>query len=170
MAAQPPVSFAISRGASCCHSGFGTTAFAPSTPTSAGSSASSALLVIEVSDSTLRYDRDEKVPLDSRHRVAELWIVYVQADRPLLYGGLRDGKYNATPCSIVPLASRLRVACAIAGSRSISRHSSYDSPTGGLTIRTTWEYEGTALSSPDSLSRSVRHLTALSTGCRSIAV
>ena len=52
------------------------------------------LLVIEVSDTTLRYDRDVKVPLYARHGVPEVWIVDVQNDALLVYGGLRDGKYE----------------------------------------------------------------------------
>jgi Uma2 family endonuclease len=52
------------------------------------------LLVIEVSDTTLRYDRDVKVPLYARHGVPEVWIVDVQNDALLAYGDLRDGKYE----------------------------------------------------------------------------
>jgi Uma2 family endonuclease len=51
-------------------------------------------LVIEVSDSTLRYDRDVKVPLYARHGVPEVWIVDVQNDALLVYGALRDGNYG----------------------------------------------------------------------------
>jgi Uma2 family endonuclease len=52
------------------------------------------LLVIEVSDTTLRYDRDVKVPLYARHGVPEVWIVDVQNDALLVYGDLRDDKYE----------------------------------------------------------------------------
>jgi Uma2 family endonuclease len=52
------------------------------------------LLVIEVSDTTLRYDRDVKVPLYARHGVPEVWIVDVQNDALLVYADLRDGKYE----------------------------------------------------------------------------
>jgi Uma2 family endonuclease len=52
-----------------------------------------ALLVIEVSDTTLRYDRDVKVPLYARHGVPEVWIVDVQNDALLVYGDLLDAKY-----------------------------------------------------------------------------
>jgi Uma2 family endonuclease len=52
------------------------------------------LLVIEVSDTTLRYDRDVKVPLYARHGVPEVWVVDVQGDKLLVYGGLRDGRYE----------------------------------------------------------------------------
>jgi Uma2 family endonuclease len=36
------------------------------------------LLVVEVSDSTLRYDRDVKLPVYARHGVPEVWIVDLQ--------------------------------------------------------------------------------------------
>ena len=52
------------------------------------------LLVIEVSDSTLRYDRDRKVPLYARHGVPEVWVVDVNGNALLFYGALRDGKYE----------------------------------------------------------------------------
>jgi Uma2 family endonuclease len=52
------------------------------------------LLVIEVSDTTLRYDRDVKVPLYARHGVPEVWVMDVQNDALLVYGALRDGKYD----------------------------------------------------------------------------
>jgi Uma2 family endonuclease len=52
------------------------------------------LLVIEVSDTTLRYDRDVKVPLYARHGVPEVWVVDVNADVLLVFGELRNGKYE----------------------------------------------------------------------------
>ena len=52
------------------------------------------LLVIEVSDSTLRYDRDVKVPLYARHGVPEVWILDLQNDRLLVFGSLVDGAYT----------------------------------------------------------------------------
>jgi len=51
------------------------------------------LLVIEVSDTTLRYDRDVKVPLYARHGVPEVWIVDVNGDALLVFGSLHGGKY-----------------------------------------------------------------------------
>jgi len=39
---------------------------------------SDVLLVVEVSDSTLRFDRQVKLPLYARHRIPELWIVDLQ--------------------------------------------------------------------------------------------
>ena len=58
------------------------------------------LLVIEVSDSTLRYDRDVKVPLYARHGVPEVWIVDLQNDQLLVYGSSSDGAYGR-PTSVV---------------------------------------------------------------------
>jgi Uma2 family endonuclease len=52
------------------------------------------LLVIEVSDSSLRYDRDVKVPFYARHGVPEVWIVDLQNDRLLVYGSPSDGAYG----------------------------------------------------------------------------
>lgn len=57
-------------------------------------SATDTLLVIEVSDSTLRYDRDRKAPLYGRHGVPEVWVVDVQGQALLVYGDLRDGQYE----------------------------------------------------------------------------
>ncbi|HVY82098.1 MAG TPA: Uma2 family endonuclease, partial [Steroidobacteraceae bacterium] len=36
------------------------------------------LLIVEVSETTLRYDREEKMPLYARHGVPEVWIVDVE--------------------------------------------------------------------------------------------
>jgi Uma2 family endonuclease len=52
------------------------------------------LLVIEVSDTTLKYDRDIKVPLYARHGVPEVWVVDVNGNALLVYDHLRDGQYE----------------------------------------------------------------------------
>jgi Uma2 family endonuclease len=52
------------------------------------------LLVIEVSDATLRYDRDIKVPLYAKHGVPEVWVVDVRNHMLLVYGALRSGQYE----------------------------------------------------------------------------
>ena len=39
---------------------------------------SDVLLLIEVSDTTLRYDRDVKLPLYASHAVPEVWLIDVQ--------------------------------------------------------------------------------------------
>lgn len=68
-------------------------------------------LVIEVSDSTLRYDRDVKVPLYARHGVPEVWIIDLQGSRMLSFRSPADGKYRdetstdapgRTPISTLP--------------------------------------------------------------------
>src|SRR5262249_53336494 len=43
------------------------------------------LLVVEVSDTTLRYDRDIKVPLYGRHGIPEVWIVDLETGRLHLF-------------------------------------------------------------------------------------
>jgi Uma2 family endonuclease len=45
------------------------------------------LLIVEVSDSTLRYDRGTKVPLYGRNGVPETWIVDIQGDIIYRYRG-----------------------------------------------------------------------------------
>jgi Uma2 family endonuclease len=57
-------------------------------------SGADALLVIEVSDSWLHYDRDVKVSLYARHGIPEIWIVDLQNDALLVYGSLSDGAYG----------------------------------------------------------------------------
>jgi Uma2 family endonuclease len=54
---------------------------------------SETLLVIEVSDSTLRYDRDVKVPLYARHGVRETWIVDIPHSQLLCYSAPANGRY-----------------------------------------------------------------------------
>ena len=61
---------------------------------SRGAAASDVLLIIDVSDSTLRFDRDVKVPLYARHGIPEVWIVDLQQDRLHFYRSLVDGEYR----------------------------------------------------------------------------
>ena len=51
------------------------------------------LLVIEVSDSTLRYDRDVKVPLYARHGVREVWVVDIPHGQLLCFSAPANGQY-----------------------------------------------------------------------------
>jgi Uma2 family endonuclease len=51
------------------------------------------LLLIEVSDSTLRYDRDVKVPLYARHGIPEAWVVDLQHGELCLYRRPVSGRY-----------------------------------------------------------------------------
>jgi Uma2 family endonuclease len=52
------------------------------------------LLLIEVSDSTLRYDIDVKVPLYARHGIPEVWIVDLQNGELRWYRSPQAGSYR----------------------------------------------------------------------------
>jgi Uma2 family endonuclease len=51
------------------------------------------LMLIEVSDSTLVYDRDVKIPLYARHGIPEVWIVDLQNKELRIYRSPAEGKY-----------------------------------------------------------------------------
>jgi Uma2 family endonuclease len=53
-----------------------------------------ALLVVEISDATLSYDRDVKVPMYARYAVPEVWIVDLKAKQLHAYTAPRDGTYT----------------------------------------------------------------------------
>jgi Uma2 family endonuclease len=77
------------------------------------------LLAIEVSTTTLRYDRDVKAPLYARHGVPEYWIVDTEHDRLLVYHSPREGAYQQStvlerPASVA-IATLPDVAIDIAG-------------------------------------------------------
>jgi len=52
------------------------------------------LLLIEVSDTTLRYDRTVKAPLYARFAIPELWLVDVEACSITRFYNPTDGKYS----------------------------------------------------------------------------
>jgi Uma2 family endonuclease len=56
-------------------------------------SADHVLLLVEISDATLRYDREVKIPLYARHRVPEVWIVDLQARQIHFYRIPTAGEY-----------------------------------------------------------------------------
>ncbi len=56
--------------------------------------ASDALLVIEVSDSTLRSDQGQKVPMYAAANIPEVWIVDLNTDRIWVYLEPKDGSYT----------------------------------------------------------------------------
>jgi Uma2 family endonuclease len=60
---------------------------------SGGPSPADILLVVEVSDSTLRFDCDVKLPLYARHGIPEAWIVDVQRRELRVCRTPRDGNY-----------------------------------------------------------------------------
>jgi Uma2 family endonuclease len=51
------------------------------------------LLVVEVSDSTLRYDREVKTNLYARSNVPEVWVVDLQANRVHVYRSPSNAEY-----------------------------------------------------------------------------
>lgn len=53
------------------------------------------VLVIEVADSTLPYDRDTKIALYARNRIAEAWLIDLQSKRLVRYRKPRRGAYEA---------------------------------------------------------------------------
>ncbi|MCP5197728.1 MAG: Uma2 family endonuclease [Gammaproteobacteria bacterium] len=56
------------------------------------------LLVIEVSDSTLRYDRDVKVPLYANHGIPEVWLLDIQDRQLEVYREPLNGEYRQREC------------------------------------------------------------------------
>lgn len=65
-------------------------------------SASDALLVIEVSDTTLRKDIRVKMPLYARHGVSEVWIIDLEKSRVHFYRSLVDGQYQKVTVTSEP--------------------------------------------------------------------
>ncbi|NWG73678.1 MAG: Uma2 family endonuclease [Rubrivivax sp.] len=67
------------------------------------------LLLVEVCDTTSRYDREVKVPLYARHGVAEVWLVDLDERLVHVLREPRDGRYtqitvSATPGVVAPAA------------------------------------------------------------------
>ncbi len=56
--------------------------------------AADALLVVEVSQSSLRFDRNRKLPLYAGHRIPEYWIVDVATPRLHVFHSPLDGRYT----------------------------------------------------------------------------
>lgn len=61
---------------------------------STGVTPSDVLLLIEVSDSTLHYDRDKKLPLYATAQIPEVWIIDVNKKRLYAYCQPIDGEYQ----------------------------------------------------------------------------
>jgi len=60
------------------------------------------LLMIEVSESSLRFDLDKKAPLYAKHAIPELWVVDVQGRRVHLFRSLEGKKYRDISASASP--------------------------------------------------------------------
>lgn len=58
--------------------------------------AADVLLLVEVSDTTLEYDRRRKLPLYARAGIAEVWIVNLADERIETYADPAGGAYQAT--------------------------------------------------------------------------
>jgi Uma2 family endonuclease len=56
--------------------------------------ATDVLLIVEVSDTTLEYDRDVKLALYARHGIPEVWLLDVNASELTIYREPADGQYR----------------------------------------------------------------------------
>ena len=52
------------------------------------------LLLIEVADSSIKYDKSIKLPLYARSRIVEVWIIDLQRKKLDAYCGAADGSYG----------------------------------------------------------------------------
>jgi Uma2 family endonuclease len=66
------------------------------------------LLVVEVSESSLRYDRHTKVPLYARYGVPEVWIVNLQNREVHFYGARTESGYAEVSSERDPKRMALR--------------------------------------------------------------
>ena len=60
------------------------------------------LLIVEVSESSLRHDRKVKVPLYARHNIPEVWILDVRGRQIQFFHTLEAGQYTHTSSTPVP--------------------------------------------------------------------
>jgi Uma2 family endonuclease len=65
--------------------------------------AADVVLVVEVSSTTLRFDRNVKVPMYARHGVPEVWVLDVGGQQVHRYRSPKDGQYSSA--TAVPLAA-----------------------------------------------------------------
>jgi Uma2 family endonuclease len=63
------------------------------------------LLLIEVADTTARYDREVKVPLYARHNILEVWLLDLPQQHLEVYRDPADGKYTQVSCHRTGLLS-----------------------------------------------------------------
>lgn len=57
-------------------------------------SAEDVLLLIEVSDSTLDYDRNRKIPLYAKHQIPEVWLINLNNGTIEIHSQSRDYSFN----------------------------------------------------------------------------
>jgi Uma2 family endonuclease len=65
------------------------------------------LLVVEVSDTTLRYDRNVKVPLYAKYGIPEVWIVDLENSRLHFFRSLTGGSYTSASATAEPALTGL---------------------------------------------------------------
>jgi Uma2 family endonuclease len=70
--------------------------------------AADTLLVVEVSHSSLRFDRIRKLPLYARHGIPEYWIVDVATPRLHVFHSPDNGRYTHSSSTGRPAAAALR--------------------------------------------------------------
>jgi Uma2 family endonuclease len=73
-----------------------------------------ALLVVEVADTSLRFDRDDKIPLYAHHGIPEVWLIDLEAKCLVRYRKPQQGAYVLVDQP--DLASPLEIA-ALPGTR-----------------------------------------------------
>jgi Uma2 family endonuclease len=56
------------------------------------------LLLVEIADSTLRYDRDVKVPLYASYGIPEVWLLDLQQKQLEIYREPAQGQYRQRDC------------------------------------------------------------------------
>ena len=52
-------------------------------------------MLIEVSDSSLRFDREKKAPLYAQHGIPEMWLIDVESKQVFCMRDPRDGAYQS---------------------------------------------------------------------------
>ena len=52
------------------------------------------LLIVEVADTALRYDREIKIPLYARHGIPEVWLIDVEGRTLTVFETPADGRYR----------------------------------------------------------------------------
>lgn len=70
--------------------------------------AADTLLLVEVSHSSLGFDRNRKLPLYARHGIPEYWIVDIAAARLHIFHSPREGQYTQTASTGQPAAIALQ--------------------------------------------------------------
>lgn len=65
--------------------------------------AADVLLIVEVADTTLRYDREIRIPLYSRHGIPEVWLIDVEGRTLTVFETPADGRYR-DECLAKPLS------------------------------------------------------------------